>query len=416
MIQKLDDSQQKALNKIVDGKTPISVLTGGPGYGKTFSVFEIYKRLTQQYKNIFFCAPTGKAAKVLDAVLSELHLPDENKPQTIHRMLGCQGEAGWIYNDHNQLPADFVIVDESSMVDSELMARLFTSISPSCRFLLVGDADQLYPVGAGAPFLDIISLNKGDCVNSLKINHRAADGGMIAAATESIKKGSVPVWGEKKAHTLSGGRKDDLFYHNIEDKGKIPLKVKTLCKEWFENKEDFIVLAPQRSGVCGINNLNLELQTFLNPIKKKTSYYKVSPWLTINTGDRVINLKNNYELGVFNGFVGTVLEINYTGKNLKEIIVSFEGQTVVFTKKKDINSLALAYCISVHKSQGSEYRKGIIIFHSSHYYMLSRQLLYVAVSRFKEELHIIGDKKGINRALKNNAKGKRQTYLGEIKE
>jgi len=406
----LDTSQQQALDNISQLNNNIYILTGGPGRGKTFSVIQIYKMLIKKYKefDIYFCTPTGKSAQVLSDVLSDLNVP--HTPQTIHRMLGCQGKR-WIYNRDNPLSAKFVIVDESSMIDSELMARLFTSVSPDCKFLLVGDADQLFPVGAGCPFLDIIKINHNNCVNTLAINHRAAEGGMIAHATDLIKKGEMPVWGKKGGHTLCGEREDDLFLHNIEDKELIPDKVKEIVTPWYEEKEDFMVLSPQHSGVCGINNINTELQAYLNPIVPGKSYYKVSPWLTINIGDRVINLKNNYKLGIFNGFVGIVLKIEYIGKALKGILIDFNGEKVFIKKPADIRNLALAYCVSVHKSQGSEYKKGIVILHSSHFFMLNRSLMYVAISRFKEELYVIGDTKGLNRALKNNTKDKRNTYL-----
>lgn len=421
--QKLDNSQQIALKNICELKNEINVLAGGPGRGKTFLIKKILKAILNNPTNsidledIYFATPTGKAAKVLNDALTDDIVMLPNAPMTIHRLLGCMGKQ-WVYSPSNKLPAKLIIVDESSMVDSKLMARLISSVSENCFFILVGDDEQLQPVAPGSPFLDIIALNHKDCVNRLTINHRAAEGGLIAYATDKINQGEMPLWGTQGGHSLQGEREDDLFLHKIEDKTDALPLIKKICKPWYEGKEDFMVLAPQHTGVCGITQLNKDLQSYLNPITSKKPYLKVAQWLTFNEGDRVINTKNNYGLNIFNGFVGTILKIefsSFTGK-LSGMIVDFEGKPVAITKMQDVRNLQLAYCISIHKSQGSEYKKGIVVFHSSHYYMLSRSLLYVAVSRFKEELHVIGDMKGLRRGLKNNVKGSRNTYLKGLKE
>ncbi|MEA1866577.1 MAG: AAA family ATPase [Thermodesulfobacteriota bacterium] len=405
----LDLSQQQAVESILN-IPGLSVLTGGPGYGKTHSIFYL---LEQEWGGKFNClttylaTPTGKAAKVLDEALSKdenFYLSTINKPMTIHRMLGCQGKH-WIHNSGNRLNCDLLILDESSMIDSALLARVITSVNKECKIVLVGDSDQLAPVGPGCPFRDIVASGRN--VSRLAINHRQEQGSRIAGACEAIKVGKWPV-------SISGsdGNDGDLFFHELEDKEDIPAQTVEICREWQENNEDYVVLSPQRSGVCGVESINLILQQKLNPARQGKKELEVAPWLTFREGDKVLVTKNNYKLNVFNGFMGVILEIDI----LQNIVIDFDGEIVVFQERKDIKNLALGYCLTYHKSQGSEYRKGIIICHSTHYFMLSRSLLYVGVSRFQDELHIIGDKKGLRRAIKNNTTSNRQTYLSQAME
>ena len=416
----LDTSQQAALDAITDKNAPrVSILTGGPGRGKTYTVEAIVTKIIALGKvdptKIFFAAPTGKAAKVLKEYLNNSPLEVVNEPMTIHRLLGCAG-IDWTYNEYNPLNADLLIIDEASMIPSSLMARVLRSISANCKIILVGDADQLPPVEAGCPFLDVVKSNNDKfkaAVSRLTINHRAAEGGMIAAACEEINAGKPPVFGRTGQRTLGGARLDDLFFVEREDKEDIPQAIVDIIQEWHTTGEDYQVLAPQRSGLCGVEALNKHLQLTLNPGGPEKSAIELGRDTILRQGDKVINTKNNYDLNIFNGYIGTILEVDPYDKTM---VVDFDGQFVCFDDYNDIKNLQLGYAITIHNSQGSQYKRGVVVIHSSHTYMLSRSLLYVAVSRFKEELHVVGNKRALKTALRNNATQSRNTYLAEMLE
>lgn len=408
----LDASQRAALEAITaTASSRISILTGGPGRGKTHTVEAIVKRMVEGGQaapyNIYFAAPTGKAAKVLGEYLkkSDLYLP--NEPSTIHRLLGCRGTT-WTYGPKNRLRADLLILDEASMIHSALMARVLRSVSDNCKIILVGDSDQLPPVDAGCPFLDMVRYTP---VSRLEINHRAAEGGMIAAACENINAGKLPLFGVPGERTLGGARCDDLFFHEHDEKEAIPDAVVEIIRDWHLSGEDYQVLAPQRSGACGVEALNRHLQLCLNPSRPdRPSLEIVGKDLVIRQGDKVLNTKNNYDLNIFNGYVGRVL---YVDPSSKMVSVDFDGQVVDFESYSDIKNLQLGYALTIHKSQGSQYKRGVVVIHSSHTYMLSRSLLYVGVSRFKEELHIVGNSRALRHAVKNCETQSRNTYLSE---
>lgn len=407
----LDYSQQNAVDNITDTSTisKIKVLTGGAGFGKTSSVKAVIAKISESIPEhlIFLTCPTGKAAKVLDKALEDVEL--ENRPQTIHRLLGCKGGDMWEFHSKNKLKAKYIIVDESSMVDSELMARLISSVSSDCRFILVGDKAQLPPVGAGCPFRDIIHHNPENVVSTLAINWRQAAGSLIADACEMVISGTKPTFGSRGEKTLGGEREDDFFFLKEDDKDLIPDIVIEQVKPWFNDQLDHIVLAPQKTGVCGVDNLNLILQKELNPPSPEKAELQIAKWLTIREGDKVMHIKNNYGLDVFNGYTGVVLGIDPYNDTM---IVDFDGQIVEYNEMKHIKELVLGYCITIHKSQGSQYANGVVVAHSSHYYMWTRQLLYTALSRFKEELVVVGNNKAIKRAINNNVETSRQTHLG----
>lgn len=401
-----DEYQEAAIKNIINSDKKIQVLTGGPGRGKTFIIKELISLFDNEI--IYLCAPTGKAGRVMEEALSAIQLV--NKPSTIHRMLGCMGLDAWTYNEDNRLEADIIIVDESSMVGSLLLARIINSVSEDARIILVGDADQLPPVPAGAPFLDICRQNGKQLVSRLVVNFRQREGSLIADATDRILNRKQILFGQYGKHTLGGGREDDLFFHDLEDKNLIPERALDLCFDWAKDGKEYQILAPQHSGFCGVENINIFMQEKLNPAEKGKREYAVSNFLTLRVGDKVINKKNNYKLDIFNGYVGIIKKISVEG----EITVDFDGQTVKIVDKGDIKNLRLAYCLTIHSSQGSEYKNGIVIIHSSHYFMLSNSLLYVAVSRFKECLYIVGNKKGLARAIKNVKSNERNTYLKDI--
>jgi len=409
----LDVTQEKAVLAITKLDHKIYVLTGGPGRGKTFTVKEILRRVWARGDispmTTYIAAPTGKAARVLDEALSGVD-SIIHSPSTIHRLYGCQGGGDWHFNRDNKLVADLVIIDESSMVDSELLARVIESTVDECRFILVGDKDQLPPVAAGAPFGDIVRhMDWAGIVHALGVNHRQAEGSLIANACDLVIKGGKPLFGQDGAHTLGGTRPDDLFFVERQDKHDIPGTVADIVRGWHEAGEDYCVLSPQHSGVCGVSEMNLFLQRKLNPRGAGKLFVKTRGGVEISANDKVLHTKNNYKLGVFNGYTGIV-----TSCSGESLCVDFDGTgKVVYDNREYINQLDLGYCVTIHKSQGSQYKYGVVVCHSSHMFMWSRQLLYTALSRFREKLYVVGNKKAINRAVRNCVEKSRNTLLDD---
>lgn len=400
----LDSSQQRAVENILTTKSRVSVLTGKPGCGKTHTIKEILRRffggMLSSPERTYLCASSGKAAKVMESALDEI--PEiVNQPQTVHRMLGFRGKE-WVHGQDNKLVAELIICDEASMLDSELMARIIYSTPDGCKLLFVADHNQLPPVGAGAPIRDIVQASIKGQVSVLEINHRQQNGSVIASACENCLVGKPLSYGQGI---------DSLYLQEVEEKTEIPLSVLDLVREWEQNGKEYVVLSPQYNGEAGILNINLVLQKALNQAGTGKQEIKVYDYM-LREGDKVMNTKNLYDLGVFNGFTGTIIDIGRVVDGVT-VSVDFDGDIVTYQGLAQIKHLQLGRCISIHKSQGSEYKRGVCIIHSSHYYQLQRALLYVALSRFKEICHIVGDKKGINRALKNVVSTKRNTYLGD---
>lgn len=408
----LDESQQAAVDNIAKLKTNIHLLIGAGGSGKTYTIQHLLQLLWGESGNsdisdetTFLAAPTGKAAKVINDAFALSGFEVWNEAKTIHRLLAFNPGTGWGYDSNNPLNATLVVLDESSMVDSLLLSRVIDALPEGCHLILVGDDNQLPPVAPGQPFTDLISCGPKDIINRLLTNHRQQQGSLIATACLSILAGKMPTFGAGGENTLGGILSDDLFFIEQEDKEDIPEIVADLCREWHETNQDYAVLAPQKNGVCGVDAINKHLQETLNPASTDKAQMKLG-WLTLRVGDRVLQTKNNYDLGVFNGFGGVVVGI--AGG---VITVDFDGEVVVYEKAEHIKQLTLGYCMTVHKSQGSQFNYGVLICHSSHYYMWSRSILYTGVSRFRQELHVVGDKRAIKRGLSNVVSGERNTLL-----
>lgn len=402
---KPDDSQERAINNIINSTSKVSILTAGGGYGKTTCVQIIVQRLWEEKginpEKTFFCAPTGRAAYVLDQSLT---IPLKEKPQTMHRLLKCRGYE-WEYNRNNQLDAELIIADEQSMTDSELMARLFYSVSDGCRFILIGDFRQLNPVGPGCPFGDIVRKDDPETVFKLEVNHRQKAGELIANCCESVLAGDFPIFGVDGGHTLGGETEDNAFFHETEDKEDVKEKLLSIVEEWHNSGSDYIIISPQHKGDIGVEAINDFLQEALNP------YSPDKPEIMIygkplRLGDKCKHTKNNYKLNIFNGFIGVVV-----GVSNGMVVVDYDGKIIHYEEQSDIDELIVCYCTTFHGVQGAQYNNVAMVVHSSHYYCLSNSLMYVGVSRAQKLLHIVGNMKGVKRAIGNMSSSSRNTYL-----
>jgi len=356
------------------------------------------------------CAPTAKAALVVAEMLRRASQELPTEPQTIHRMLGCQGPGRWLCGPDNRLALNCLIVEEASMVDSLLLARVIDSVSEDCTIILSGDNQQLLPVGPGCPFNDIINTSQAQGqVNRLVNNYRQKAGEMLACACEDVLVGRMPKFCTPDDFMVSEGRN---AYRIVADDADAVLDgIKKVVKIWDSFfSADYIVVAPQHSGRCGIKAINNMIQQEINPHNSFKPEVKVFDYF-LREKDQVKQTKNNYELGVFNGFIGKITKID---KATGEISVQYPGKDfpTVYTKQKDIQQLCLAYCISIHSSQGAQFGHVCVVAHSSHYYMLNRSLLYVGISRAQVELCVVGDDKGLKRAVSNDVAQARNTLLG----
>jgi len=410
----LGEYQQFAVDSISKLERKVYIMTGGAGVGKTTVLQHLLIELWGDPDsgitpdNTYIGCPTGKSAKVVNDAMPNGFL--ENEAKTVHRLLAYNPATGWGHNKDNPLDAALVICDESSMISSMLLSVIIDAMPADCHLILVGDAQQLSPVDPGSPFHDLIHFGDQSTIFRLDKNYRQAQGSLIADGCLKILAGKKPTFGTAGEHTLGGVREDDLFFIEEDDKEEIPGIVAELCRPWNAEGLDFAVLAPQKTGVCGVDALNKYLQEELNPAATNKAQVKVA-WLTLREGDKVLVTKNNYGLGVFNGFCGIITKIGMDYDGEEVIVVDFDGQEVTYRESKDIKELALGYCMTIHKSQGSQFQYGVLVCHSSHYYMQSRSSFYTAVSRFRQELHIIGDGKAMKRALSNVVSGDRNTYL-----
>ncbi len=371
---KLAESQSEALRRSMSAG--VVVITGGPGTGKTTLVRGILQYAEQANLKVLLAAPTGRAAKRL----AEASGKDAS---TLHRLLeaGLDGEISLFQKDAaNPLKGDVIIVDEASMLDIELMYHFLEAVSSGTRIVLVGDVNQLPPVGPGNVLRDIIDSDTVPVVH-LKTIFRQASGSDIAVNAQRVCDGLMPEF------TLDG---DVVLYEFVDEKAlEIVLQ---LCNELhYENDESKFsvqVLSPMYQGVCGVDNLNNEIQAQVQAADKKRGMFFV--------GDKVMQTRNNYEKGVYNGDIGLIFA------NDKDIAhVDYRDKNVTY-ENEERNEIRLAYAMTVHKSQGSEYDTVIIVLMPSQYIMLQRNLLYTALTRAKKKAYIVGTKDAIGKAVRTH--------------
>jgi len=373
----------------------IMVITGGPGTGKSTIINAIVKIFTSFGMKILLAAPTGRAAKRMSEITGL-------KSRTIHRLLEYSiKRGGFQINESNPLNCDLLIVDESSMIDTILMHYLLKAIPPRATFILVGDVNQLPSVGAGDVLRNIIISGIVTVIELIEIFRQAKKSQIIVNA-HRINQGILPLFNQSLPQ-------NDFFFiekEDPEDVLKIILELTSMRipqKFGFDPFKDIQILTPMYRGVVGADNLNIKLQNILNPCKDNLIYgnrdYRVN--------DKVMQIKNNYDKEIFNGDIGTIRSIN---KDDQELILSFDGRDVVYDFG-EMDEIVLAYAVSIHKSQGSEYPVVIIPITIQHYLLLQRNLIYTAITRGRKLVVIVGTTKAMAISIKNDKIKMRHTYL-----
>ena len=393
----LSGQQKEAVRKALSEK--ILIITGGPGTGKTTiirSILEIFKLLGRRCT---LMAPTGRAAKRLSEVA---HYP----AATIHRGLGYNPKMGGFQkNEDHPLSSDLVIIDEASMVDTYLMFHLLKAIPDRAVLILVGDVFQLPSVGPGNVLSDFIQSQRMSVVQLNRI-FRQKEGSLIVVNAHRIHQGEMPILVKDK-----GDKNQEFYFLDQEEPEKAARWILELVQERLPKRygidplQDIQVLTPMYKGVIGADNLNHFLQQQINKdqrsVQRGPRVYKV--------GDKVMQIRNNYDKEVFNGDIGRLNKIDHENQ---EIWVNFDGRFVVYDFS-ELEELVLAYAISVHKSQGNEYPAVIMPVMLQHFILLQRNLIYTAVTRAKRVVVLVGTKKALAIGIKNNKPQLRYSYLKE---
>ena len=397
--EELSDQQLEAVK--MSYTKPFFILTGGPGTGKTTTLSKIILSKENNDKEILLAAPTGRAAKRMSEVTG-------HSARTIHRLLEYNPEVGFTRNETYQLEGDLLIIDESSMVDLPLFYHLMKAVPPKMQVLMVGDPDQLPSVGPGNVLRDLINAGVPR-VHLTEIFRQAAES-MIIKNAHSINRGNPLVL----APPLPG-KKPDFYFMPSNDPKRTADKIIELVSNQFDESVNMIkdvqVLAPMKQGECGVIKLNQRLQDILNPHDPDLQELKYGK-ITFRIGDRVMHIKNNYTLGVFNGDIGIVIRIDKDDVDDCPIVVDYDGILVEY-KREFIPQLVLSYAATIHKSQGSEYPYLLLAFPMGPPMFLVRNLLYTGITRAKQLCVICGDPKAINMAIRNDTVQHRNTLLGE---
>lgn len=407
---KFHESQRNAI--INASKSGVTVITGGPGTGKTTIVKCICQLFRLHGMKVALAAPTGRASKRLAEATGQ-------PAKTIHRLLGCEfagGKVHFAYNEYNPLDADVLIVDETSMVDCIVFNSLLKALPKGCRLVLVGDKDQLPSVGAGNVLGDIIASGLFE-INYLTYIYRQASDSLIVSNAHLINQGKMPVFNNKS---------QDFFHLPTADANETANHVVSLVTTRLPNytktdMREIQVLSPMKIGPAGVENLNRLLQQQINPYQKGKNQINVGNTI-FREGDKVMQTQNDYEIewtrkvdgaiefgqGVFNGDIGYITKVNVLEGFLE---VEFDDGRVTEYNRSDMSSLMLAYAITVHKSQGCEFDVVVIPLYGGAPTIINKNLLYTAVTRAKKYVVLVGSKKYISVMIHNNFIISRNTML-----
>lgn len=380
----------------------MSILTGGPGTGKTTILRALVDILRAKKVKLHLAAPTGRAAQRLAETTGGF-------ASTIHRLLKFDPAAGrFTTNEDHPLATDYLVVDEASMLDTRLAAALLQAVPAKAHLLLVGDTDQLPSVGAGNVLQDLIATGEVP-VTRLDVIHRQKGQSGIVTTAHAINDGdpsmppshpdlsTIPAW-------------SDLNFIPVESQEDCVRQVVELCRQhiprthrWVKPRQDIQVLAPMHRGIAGVGNFNARLQDALNPGQTGVKFAAGE----FRAGDKIIQLRNNYDKNLFNGDIGTITSVDAKASTL---IADFDGESHEF-ERGEFSNLGLAYAISIHKSQGSEYPIVVVPLMKAHFMMLQRNLLYTAITRGKKKVYIVGEPAAYGMAVRNHEAKVRSTHL-----
>ena len=390
--------QKEAVAAVLDHA--VFVLTGGPGTGKTTVVRGMIAVLESQGQTVLLGAPTGRAAKRLSEATGR-------KAETVHRLLGAQGGTAadgsplFEKDADDPLDADAIILDEVSMMDIVLMEHFLEAVPEGARVILVGDVDQLPAVGPGSVLKDILRSNAVPSVRLKEVFRQSGEGTIVLNA-HAINRGRMPQFAQ-------GG---DFEFLEMPDEEAAARRIVSLVKdelvrEGFSALEDVQVLSPMHRTPCGVDNLNRLLQAALNPPAPEKAEFRGNT-LVLRVGDKVMQTKNDYTKGVFNGDIGFITEVSADG-----VKVRYSDELTADYEPNELMMLTLAYAMSVHKSQGSEYPVIVLPLVAAHHIMLQRNLLYTAVTRAKKKVVLLGSKAAVFTAVSNDKTRRRYTLLAE---
>jgi exodeoxyribonuclease V alpha subunit len=391
----LAPTQRDAVRRAATSK--VLVITGGPGTGKTTIVRAILEIFAAKGQRCALCAPTGRAAKRLGETTGR-------EAKTIHRLLEFEPALGGFKRDRDHaLDCDLLVVDEASMVDVVLTNQLLRAVPAWACLVLVGDVDQLPSVGPGTVLADVIASKAVPVVRLTEIFRQPGQSWIVRAAHQ-VNHGELP----ESAPAGQG----DFYFIEAGDPAAVQDKIITLVRDRIPAKfgldpfRDVQVLTPMNRTELGARRLNERLQTVLNPPRTSGEQVQRYGW-TFRAGDKVIQTINDYQKEVFNGDIGRVTAID---PEEQELTVDYDGRPVTYDFG-ELDELALAYALSVHKSQGSEYPAVIIPLHMQHFLMLQRNLLYTGITRGKQLVVLVGSRKALETAVRRADTGRRYMAL-----
>jgi exodeoxyribonuclease V alpha subunit len=375
----------------------VCVLTGGPGTGKTTTLRTLIHLLERRRHPVALASPTGRAAKRLSEATGR-------PAQTIHRLLGFSPADGFAHNEQHRLPAHMVVVDEASMLDLVLANNLLKAIDPASHLLFVGDVDQLPSVGAGNVLNDLVQSGQVPVVR-LQTIFRQAAGSHIITNAHRVNQGRAPLF-EREAL--------DFFLFAEDEPEQAAARVVEVVQTriprrfGFDPLSDVQVLAPMHRGAAGVGNLNTLLQAALNPAAAGKPERQMGARV-FRLGDRVMQIRNNYQKEAFNGDIGRVADIDVENQTLT---AEFDGRPVLYDWS-ETDELVHAFAVSIHKSQGSEFRAVVVPMLTQHYMMLQRNLLYTAITRARQLCVLVGARKAVNIAVRNARVAERWSGLSQ---